>query len=88
MRFFIKDRKGFIKYALKYGYTIHPVLTYNEHTAFKTLDILLKLRMFLTKIKIPAIFFGGGFLQVFFPFNVDIVTVVGKGIRRHKDKEG
>ena len=44
--------------------------------------------MFLSKLKIPAIIFGGGFLQIFFPFNVDYVTVVGKGIRRHKEKEG
>ena len=77
-----------MKYALRYGYTIYPVLTYNEHTAYKTLDWLLKLRMYLTKYKIAIKFFGGGFLQVFFPFNVDLVTVVGKGIRRHSDKEG
>ena len=88
LRVFLKHRKGFVKYALRYGYTIYPVLTYNEHTAFKTLDCLLKLRMFLTKFKIPAVFFGGGFLQVFFPFNVDIVTVIGKGIKRHPDNKG
>lgn len=29
MRFFIEKRKGFIKYAMKYGYTIRPVLHMN-----------------------------------------------------------
>ena len=27
-------------------------------------------------------------MQIFFPFNVDLVTVIGKGIKRHKDREG
>ena len=29
LRVYLKHRKGFVKYALKYGYTIYPVLTYN-----------------------------------------------------------
>lgn len=30
-RVFIKQRKGFIKYALEYGCTIHPVFTFGEN---------------------------------------------------------
>ncbi len=26
MRFYLKHRKGFIKYALRYGYTVRPVV--------------------------------------------------------------
>lgn len=29
-RVWIKNRKGFIKYALQYGYCIHPVFVFNE----------------------------------------------------------
>lgn len=29
LRVYIKERKGFIKYALKYGYTIRPVIITN-----------------------------------------------------------
>ena len=34
---FIKERKGFVKYALKYGYAMRPVIVFNEHKAFWTL---------------------------------------------------
>ena len=36
LRVFIKDRKGFIKYALEYNYGIYPVLAVNEHKYFST----------------------------------------------------
>lgn len=36
IKIYIKERKGFIKYALKYGYAIRPTLVYNEHKAFWT----------------------------------------------------
>jgi hypothetical protein len=40
--------------------------------------------MFLNQIKLPGVIYGGGFLQWFFPFHIDLVTVVGKGLKRHK----
>ena len=36
IRVFIKERKGFIKYALEYNYGIYPVLAVNEHKYFST----------------------------------------------------
>ena len=80
MRFFIKTRKGFIKYALKYGYTIRLVIVMNEHQAFKTVDGMKTLRLFLNKLKIPGVIFWGK-LGIGFPPNVKLETVIGKGIK-------
>ena len=33
---FIKKRKGFIKYALRYGYTLHPAYVFGENKVFYT----------------------------------------------------
>ena len=88
LRLYIKSRKGFIKYALKYNYTIRPILTYNEHKAYWTFDYLRSFRLFLNKIKFPGVIFGAGFLWLFFPLNLDIINFVGKGIRRNPDNLG
>jgi len=61
-RLFAK-RKGFIKYALKYGYRLHPVFIFNENKVFKTFDGLTKLRLLLNKIKLAGtVFFSKYFL--------------------------
>ena len=31
-------RKGFIKFALKYGYNLYPTITFGEEKAFKYLE--------------------------------------------------
>lgn len=77
-----------MKYALRYGYTVRPTLIYNEHKAFKTFDYLKTLRLYLNKIKLPAVFFFGGLFQIFFPIGMEMVTIVGKGIRRNPQKLG
>ncbi len=38
-RVYIKNRKGFIKYAIKYGYKIYPIFVFGENNAYKTFDI-------------------------------------------------
>lgn len=42
----------------------------------------------MNKFKIPTVLFAGGFLNFFFPLDVDYLTVVGKGIRREEGKNG
>ena len=79
LRVFIENRKGFIKYALRYGYKIRPVLILKEHQILWTFDHLTKFRLLMNKLKMPAtIFFSKfGFL---FPPAKEIITVVGRPV--------
>lgn len=54
-RLFLKNRKGFVKIALKHGYTLAPVVVLNEHKMFKTTDWGLKTRLWLNSFKIPSV---------------------------------
>lgn len=78
-RLYLKKRKGFIKYALQFGYIIHPIFVFGEEQTYYSLSGLTKFRLWLNSFKIPAILFMGryGFLP---HSNLDMVTVVGKGI--------
>lgn len=80
MRIFIRKRFGFIKYALKHGYTIYPTITLNEHKQFATFDHLHWLRFQMNKLKIPGVFFFRRWLLFLNP-NFEMITVVGKGIK-------
>jgi 2-acylglycerol O-acyltransferase 2 len=81
---FIKQRKGFIKYALKYGYTVRPVIITNEHKAMQTLDIFTKLRLLINKIKIPSVIYWNIKFGILFPPGVVMNTIVGKGVKGSK----
>lgn len=83
LRIFIENRKGFIKYALKYGYTIRPAIVLKEHQLFNTLDYFTSFRLFLNKLKMPAVIFWSRFGPLM-PPKVEILTVIGKGIRSEK----
>ena len=77
---FILNRKGFIKYALRYGYVIHPVYNFGENKLFYTINGFEKLGLILNKIKFPGCFFYGRY--GFLPRNdIDICTVIGKAIK-------
>jgi hypothetical protein len=54
-RIILEERKGFIKYALKYGYKIYPTFIFNENKIFSTTDFALKFRLFLNKLRFPGI---------------------------------
>lgn len=41
-RLFIKKRKGFIKFALKYKYKVYPLFVFNENKMYNTSDFILK----------------------------------------------
>lgn len=79
-RLFITKRKGFIKFALKYGYCIRPIFIFNENKMYSTSDFLLKQRILINKYKIPsAIFFSKYFGVLPNPF-LEIYVVIGKKI--------
>lgn len=76
-RLWINDRKGFIKYSLKYGYKVHPVFVFNECKAYKTTDFLLDWRILLNKLKLPGTLYWSKYGLV--PErHVHVYTVIGK----------
>lgn len=83
---YIKKRKGFIKYALMFGYKVYPVYNFGENRlyyTFKKWKIVEQIGLILNRFKLPGIIFVGKLL--FFPRDdVDVCTVVGKGIKLPK----
>jgi hypothetical protein len=79
-RIFINSRKGFIKYALEYGYKVHPCYTFNENKIFNTFNYFESFRLFLNKLKIPGTIFYSKYL-IFPNTDIDLFTVLGKGIQ-------
>ena len=67
LRIYIKERKGFIKYALEHNYGIYPVLAVNEHKYFWTFSHFLKARLWLNKFKIPGVLFWNKLSGFFLP---------------------
>lgn len=81
MRFYLKNRKGFIKYALKYGYTMRPVVCIGENKAFETFDGLKSFRLLMNKFKLPASFFINKKYLFLVDPNIEVTTIFGKGIK-------
>jgi len=81
-RVVLKDRKGFIKYALRFGYRVHPVYTFGECDTYWTYNGLKCLRVWLNQFKIPSVVFWGTPLMPLFPSSAaKLHTVVGPGIQ-------
>ena len=64
-----------------YGYTVHPIYTFNENKLYYTYDKFIKLRLFLTKYKIPGTLFWSNSILFWPNQNVTLFTVVGKGLK-------
>ena len=47
-RIYLRNRKGFIKYALRYGYNVYPIFVFNENKCYYPMSFLHKLRMKIT----------------------------------------
>jgi hypothetical protein len=77
-RVFIKQRKGFIKYALMHEYNVHPTYIFGEEKTYLAASGLQEKLKFLNKWKLPAVLFMGKWFG-FMPENqLNMVTVVGK----------
>ena len=78
-RVFIKHRKGFVKLALEYGYTVHPCYSFGETKLYYTYSNQT-LGLFLNKFKMPGLmaYTKNGLLP---NDDVKLFTVVGKGIK-------
>lgn len=77
----VRDKKGFIKYCLQFGYRLHPVYTFGECETYHTFRGLKKWRMKVAKQNVPALAFFGWPLIPFLPRPTSkIMTYVGSGI--------
>ena len=75
----IKNRKGFIKYGLKYGYNLYPCYAFNETRMFCCFTWIENLRLFLNRWKFPGVLFIGKYALL--PRkDLKMYTVVGKKI--------
>jgi len=79
---FIKERKGFVKYALMFGYKVHPCYNFGENKLYYMIKnyYLRKIGLFLNKFKLPGVFFFGKYF-IFPRTDIDICSVIGKGIQ-------
>lgn len=74
----IKKRKGFIKYALQYGYRVHPVYTFGECDTYYTFSHFKSFRLWLNKFQVPAVVFFGYPICPLLPHpSCELHTVVG-----------
>lgn len=86
-RVYIKNRKGFIKYALQSGYVVRPVYCFGEEATFKTFTPAVKPRLWIARVlKFPAVLFTGGSALAFYMprRDIDINVVVGPPLQLPK----
>eukprot|EP00493_Phyllostaurus_siculus_P015448 UN15684 len=57
-RVWIKNRKAFVKYALRYGYQLQPVYVFGESSTYWASPYFLQLRLFLNTFAIPGVAFS------------------------------
>ena len=73
---YIKNRKGFIKYCLQFGYEIYPTYIFGECETYHNLfyshtdnQWIMKIKYWLNKKKIPTVFpIGPYWFSPFLPF--------------------
>ena len=58
-RLFLQDRMGFVKYAMRFGYSLTPVYAYGENDLYKCIPIASGVRSWLASWKIPIVVFYG-----------------------------
>jgi 2-acylglycerol O-acyltransferase 2 len=66
-RLFLQERKGFVKYAIRYGYSLTPVYAFGENDLYTCIPVASGLRNWLAKWKIPIVVFYGERGMPFFP---------------------
>mmetsp|Transcript_38007 Transcript_38007/g.65949 ORF Transcript_38007/g.65949 Transcript_38007/m.65949 type:complete len:328 (+) Transcript_38007:102-1085(+) len=80
-RVYLKKRKGFVKYALKYGYALVPVYTFGESDTYYNVQGAWRLRLWLNSLQLPGVLPFGAWWCPIMPKQVRLTTVVGKPLQ-------
>jgi len=81
-RVYLKHRKGFIKYALRYGYDLVPVYSIGENDLMSNPQGGWSWRFALNNLGIPAVLpFGFPLFPIFPRRGVELVTAVGPTVK-------
>lgn len=81
-RVYLNDRKGFVKYALKYGYSIQPTYVFGEELTFWTMDLLpTSIAFQLNKWHIPTCIFVGKYFSFMPEWDMDFTIVIGPDVK-------
>mmetsp|Transcript_27001 Transcript_27001/g.55632 ORF Transcript_27001/g.55632 Transcript_27001/m.55632 type:complete len:382 (-) Transcript_27001:105-1250(-) len=84
----LRQRKGFVKYCLRYGYRLHPVYTFGESETYFTLGGFDKLRLWLNGKGIPTVcFWGLPWCPLLPRRHVKLLTFVGPALELPKVSE-
>ena len=79
-RVFLKDRRGFVKYALTYGYSLTPVYCFGENKTYSNIQGAWRLRFWLNSLGFPAIVPFGKWWCPLLPKSGRMHVVVGKAL--------
>jgi len=86
-RVYLKDRKGFLKYALQHGYSITPMYAFGENKTFSNLQGFWKPRLWLNSLGLPAIVPWGAWWCAPLMRSVPLLICVGTPFKMTKIKE-
>ena len=80
-RIYLRKRKGFIKYALKYGYNLYPTFVFNENKCYYPITLFHKLRMKISLLcKGAILLFVSKYFFILPDPNKEIYLVCGKNL--------
>ncbi|KAJ8612701.1 hypothetical protein CTAYLR_008955 [Chrysophaeum taylorii] len=80
-RVYLRGRKGFVKFALRYGYSLCPVFTFGESECYWTFPYGVNWRLWLNRFKIPGCAFFGNPVAPLLPRRgTDLLTFVGEPV--------
>lgn len=81
-RVYVKEKKGFVKTALRAGYALYPCYVFGESETYTNPQGMLKQRLWLAKANVPTILpFGEWFCPMLPRRDLGLYTVVGPPIR-------
>ena len=83
-RVYLKDRRGFVKYALENGFALTPIYTFGENKTYSNVQGAWGIRFWLNSLGLPGILPFGKWWCPILPRNEHLHIVVGPKIQLPK----